>query len=216
MLNCPGRKAMARPASGASDRVVTSSVSRRRPTTRCGTGVMAPARRLAGAGRRSGRHGGQRARSAPVEVEQPDPGRLQALEEDGGHPLHEGVAQGRVGLRLGPQAGPVDGDGPDRLDGPGVEVPPVGRDEPAPADDGARARRSRSRSAPAPARAPRWRPGPGAGGRACRPGRPRPGAGRPASKATLWAQPATCATASPGSPARRGWADDQLGQRRRS
>ena len=75
----------------------------------------------------------------PVEVEEPDPGRLQALEEHGGHPAHELVAEGVVGVGLGPQAGRVDGDGTHRADGPGVELPPVGRDEPAPADRSARA-----------------------------------------------------------------------------
>ncbi len=53
-----------------------------------------------------------------------------------GHPLHQLVAERGIGLGLAPQTGPVDGDGPDRVDGAGVEVPAVGGHEPAPAHGG--------------------------------------------------------------------------------
>src|SRR5665213_1037618 len=69
-----------------------------------------------------------------IQVEQAQAGHLQAVEQHGGHPLHEGVSQSGVGLGLLTEAGSVDGDRPYVIGGTGIEVPPVGGNEPAPSD----------------------------------------------------------------------------------
>ena len=147
MLNCPGRNALGSPETGARKSVVTSPVSARRSTTRWRTGVI-----VAGPG--AGEIGGwlltwssdactSAATVAPVQVEQPDPGGLQAVEEDGGNP-HDQRSRGRGRRRPWPAGRPPStAMAPTGLDGPGVELPTVGREEPAPARPLRPGRRSR-------------------------------------------------------------------------
>src|SRR5665213_3101242 len=144
MLNCPGRNRHASPVTGTSDKVVTSPVSTFRPTTRWGTGDIGP-------GPSAGRWMATRPVESvvdpivsagtvcPVQVEEAYPGRLEPLEEHACKPGDQQASEGVIGVGLGAQAGRVDGDGPHRVQGPGVELPPVGREHPAPADGSARA-----------------------------------------------------------------------------
>src|SRR5664280_642928 len=69
-----------------------------------------------------------------VDVEEPQPGGLEAVEDHRGNALDELVAERGVGLCLLAQASCVDGDGSHRLRGPDVEATAVGRKEPGKAD----------------------------------------------------------------------------------
>ena len=128
--------------------------------------------------------------AGPVQVEQPHAGHLQALEEHRGHPLHERVARARGRPPPCPAGTPRRRRRPHRVDGPGVEVPAVGGDQPAPSDGG-----------PGPTVSITIGPRPGeCTSMATRPRRTRysVSAGSPSARsrapganATLWAQPAT-------------------------
>jgi hypothetical protein len=111
MLNCPGWKVMGAPATGARNNVETSPVSSRRPTRRWGMGTMGPAA-VPAVDSDEGERGLRSEAMCPVstsvttartvQVEQPDPGGLQTLEEHGGHAGHQLVSEGVVGVGLGP------------------------------------------------------------------------------------------------------------------
>ena len=76
-----------------------------------------------------------------VDVEQLQPGRLQALDQHRHEALHQLVAEVVVRLALAAQALAVERDRAGQLQRLGVVGPAVGRDQPGHADDLARAER---------------------------------------------------------------------------
>jgi hypothetical protein len=63
--------------------------------------------------------------SGPVYVEEPEPGGLEPAGRQVGEAAHELEPEPRVVLAFGAHGVAVQGDGPDRLDGPRVELPLV-------------------------------------------------------------------------------------------
>ena len=64
-----------------------------------------------------------------------DPGGLQSFDDDFRHAFHQFVAKGLVLLALFAQVAGEKDDGPGGLDGAGVEIPFVRREQPGPAED---------------------------------------------------------------------------------
>src|SRR6516162_2119033 len=121
MLNWPGRKANTSPGGGSSSRVTVSRDSRRVPVTRQGASSV-HGRDTAGSD--SGRM------NVPVHVQQPQPGGLQPADGEAGEQLRQLESQPRVIGAFPAQAGPVQGEGAHRLDGPAVELPLVRLQQP--------------------------------------------------------------------------------------
>src|SRR6266542_866613 len=129
MVNWPGRKAGIGASTGSRRSVAESCVSSRREATRYGTGTI---------GSRSSNGSHSTVTGAPVQVEQPRPGALQALQDGLEEAERERVAQCRVrvGERLEPLC--VQLDGGDLLSRDSAEVPAVRRHQPRPAQHVAR------------------------------------------------------------------------------
>src|SRR6516225_9807608 len=121
MLNWPGRKANTSPGGGSSSRVTVSCDSRRVAVTRQGAGSV-HGRDTAGSA--SGRM------DVPVHVQQPQPGGLQPPDGEAGEQLRQLESQPRVIGAFPAQAGPVQGEGAHRFDGPAVELPLVRLQQP--------------------------------------------------------------------------------------
>ena len=127
MLNWPGAKA--RRPSPFSLEVERPHVAARR------AGAGARARCAAPSDRQRSVADRRRQARAAIDIENLQPGRLQALDQDRHEALHHLVAEIVVGLALVAQAGRVDGDRAGELTAPGVEGPAIGRDQPGDADD---------------------------------------------------------------------------------
>src|SRR5262245_32987038 len=128
MTNWPGAIAGASPPSGSSVSVHVSAVSCSRAATRNGRGVIAPT----GAGSVA---------AVAIEVQEPDPGPLEALDHHLGEAPHQLVAEDGIVLALPAQAGAVEPGRADDRERARVEVPAVRREQPRPAEHLARLER---------------------------------------------------------------------------
>src|SRR5580658_5419845 len=99
MLNWPGVKSSGCPERGLSSSVQVSMVSWRLPNTSNGTGTIGP---RSAAARSAG------AAATTVDIEELEPGRLQALEHGRGEATHELVAELVIGLAFPAQANTVE------------------------------------------------------------------------------------------------------------
>src|SRR5512135_3608020 len=125
MLNWPGAKGRnLAPATGDRVRVKVSPVSRVTCLTTNGSGRMGSEAETVVAA----------ASVVAIKIQELHAGRLEAGDHHLGEPLQELVAEGRVLLALRAQAGPVERQGPHRVEGARVEAGPVGRKEPRPAE----------------------------------------------------------------------------------
>src|SRR5581483_10524386 len=97
-------------ATGSSDSVHVSAVSRSRPATRNGSGAIAPP---CSAG------------AVAINVQKSQPGRLQSLDRDLREPAHQVVPQSGVGVRLLAQAGRIERRRAHAVDRAAVEVPAI-------------------------------------------------------------------------------------------
>src|SRR6266700_4725149 len=123
MVNWPGRNAGMAASTGSSRNVAESRVSSRREATRYGTGTI---------GSRSSNGSHSTVTGAPVQVEQPPAGALQALQDGLEQAERQRVAQCRVNVcqRLEPLG--VQLHGGDPLSSNGAEVPAVRWHQPRP------------------------------------------------------------------------------------
>src|SRR5579875_9375 len=120
MLNCPGAKPVSAAPSSMISRVQVCGPSRRRRTTRATRGTI-----------------GSIALSpmVAVDVEDLQPRRLQAPDQDRHQALHHLVAEIVVGFAFPAQTGGVHRDRPDAGQRPRIIAPAIGRDQPGDADD---------------------------------------------------------------------------------
>src|SRR5690348_13426677 len=122
-MNWPGAMTGPGPSSRSSSSVHVSTVSCARSTTWYGTGVIAPD------------SSGSAATAVAIEIQEPEPSPLEPLDQHLRKAAHQVVAECGVGVALPAQTDPIEGRGAHVRQCPRVEVPPIRREQPRPADD---------------------------------------------------------------------------------